>query len=117
MKEEIRAIKEKMKEEMKASQEGMKATVRVILQEMSWREETKACPEQQEGIQRKEIIVSSQKFPNKEASVETIRAMEDRSGDQQLAVGYQNPWKRRIKGHVIQGTPKEWTFRKRLRAQ
>jgi hypothetical protein len=42
-----------------------------------------------------EAIAEHQEVPNEEAAMETIRALEDRSGDHQPAVGYRNPLKRR----------------------
>lgn len=42
--------------------------------------------------------------------METVEAPEDRSGDQQPAVGYRNPKKDQPKDQVVQGTPKGRTF-------
>jgi hypothetical protein len=62
----------------------------------SWREETKACSEKWKTIPEEiEVVVERQKVPDEEAAVETIRAVEDRYEDQQLALGYWNPWKGR----------------------
>jgi hypothetical protein len=48
--------------------------------------------------------VKHQEVPNKEATVETIGALEDYSGDQQPAAGYQNPLKRWTKDVDVQRT-------------
>jgi hypothetical protein len=48
-----------------------------------------------------------QEVPNKEATVETIGALEDRSGNQQPTAGYQNPWKRWAKVNAVQGAPND----------
>jgi hypothetical protein len=45
--------------------------------------------------------------------VETIGALEDRSGDQQPAAGYRDPLKRRTKDDDVRRTPKGLTFKKR----
>jgi hypothetical protein len=45
-----------------------------------------------------------------EMKVETIRAPEDRSGDQRPAMVYRNPRKRRTKDYVVQVTFKEPKF-------
>jgi hypothetical protein len=50
-----------------------------------------------------EALAGRQEMPNKEAAVETMGALEDRSGDQQQAVGYRNPRKRRTKDPVKDG--------------
>jgi hypothetical protein len=49
-----------------------------------------------------EAIVEHQKIPNKEAAVETVGALKDRSRDQELAVEYQNPLKKWTKDGVLQ---------------
>jgi hypothetical protein len=41
------------------------------------------------------------KVPNEEAAVENIRALEDRSRNQRLAVVYQNPQKRRARDGFV----------------
>jgi hypothetical protein len=46
---------------------------------------------------------------NEEAVMETIRVLVDHSGDQQPAVGCQNPQKRRTRDNVVQGAPEGWT--------
>jgi hypothetical protein len=95
----------KIKEEMKTGQGEMRAIVSAILQE------TKAWPEKWVEISEEtEVSAEGQRIPNREATVETIRAMEVRSGGQQLAVGYHNPRKIRIKGNVIQRTSKGQIF-------
>jgi hypothetical protein len=52
-----------------------------------------------------------------EMEVETLRAPEDQSGDQRMAMGYQNAQKQRTKDDVICGTSKRWTFEKRCWVQ
>jgi hypothetical protein len=88
---------------MKTGQAEMKATVSAILQEMkSWQEEMKACTEKRDAIPEEgSVIVEHQKVLNEEAAVETTGALEDRSGDQLLIMGYKNPQKRWIKGNLI----------------
>lgn len=49
---------------------------------LTWKQEQEAS---QEGV---EALTEHQEVPNKEAAVETIRAQEDRYGDQQLALVY-----------------------------
>jgi hypothetical protein len=61
--------------------------------------------------------VGHQEVPNKEAVMETIGASEDRSGDQQLAVVFRNPLKRRTKDDIVRGTTKGLTFEKRRQTQ
>lgn len=73
----------------------MKATISAILQEM------KSYPEKREAIPEGEVIAQHQKVPNEEAAADTIRALEDRSGDHQLLMVFKYPQKRRIKGNVI----------------
>jgi hypothetical protein len=60
-----------------------------------------------------EAVAEHQEVPDKEAAMETIRALKDWSGDQQPAVEYWNPLKRRTKDSVVQGTPDGPTFEKR----
>jgi hypothetical protein len=48
-----------------------------------------------------EAITEHQEDPSEEAAVETIGTLGDRSGDQRLAMGYWNPWKRWAKDNVI----------------
>jgi hypothetical protein len=62
-------------------------------------------------------VVAHQEVPNERATVESVRAWEDRSGDQQSTVGYQNPWKRRTRDDDVQETPKGPNFGNRHRAQ
>jgi hypothetical protein len=51
--------------------------------------------------------------PDEEAAVETIKAPEGPSGDQQPAVGCRNPLKRCAEDHAIQGAPKIRRLEKR----
>jgi hypothetical protein len=97
-----------MKEEMKTYQAEMKATVSVILQEMkSQTEETKDRPEKRKAIAEElEVVTERQQVPNKEAAVEIIGVVKDRSGDQWPAVGCRYPLKRRTKENVLCGKPK-----------
>jgi hypothetical protein len=72
----------------------------------------KACPEKQEAIpEETEITEEHQKVPNEKA-VQIIRTLKEQSGDKQLAMGYQNPWKRQTKGTVVRGAHKGWTFKR-----
>jgi hypothetical protein len=57
-------------------------------------------------------VAELQEVPNEKAAMETVRALEDRSGDQLPAVGYRNPLNGRTKDDV-RGTPKGRTFEKR----
>jgi hypothetical protein len=54
-----------------------------------------------------------QEIPNEQTAVETIGALEGRSGDQRPAGGYRNPLKRRTKDSDARGTPKGRTPMKR----
>jgi hypothetical protein len=50
-------------------------------------EKTEASHEEEEANQEKgEAVAQHQEVPNEEAAVEMIRALEDLSGDQQLAM-------------------------------
>jgi hypothetical protein len=60
-----------------------------------------------------DAVAEHQEVPNGQAAVETIGALEDRSGDKRPAGGYRNPLKRRTKDDVVRGIPKGWTFKKR----
>jgi hypothetical protein len=64
-----------------------------------------------------EAIAEHQEVANEEAAVETVGIGEDRSGDQRTTVGSRKLLKRRTKDHVVQGTTKGHTFRKRRPAQ
>jgi hypothetical protein len=60
---------------------------------------TKACLEQTEENQGK--VETMMEVCLEEMKVETIRASEDRSGDQQPAVVSQNPLRRRTKDDIL----------------
>jgi hypothetical protein len=66
-------------EEMDSFQEEMKAMLETCLEKMELNPE---------GIK---AVAEHQDVPNEEAAVETVRALEDQSGDQQLAVGCCSP--------------------------
>jgi hypothetical protein len=90
---------------MKAGHEELNTTSEVSIDKME------ANPDEMEAV------VEHQKFPNEEVAVEIIGALKDCSGDQQQAVGYRNPLKRRTQDNDIRGTPKEPTFEKRRRTR
>jgi hypothetical protein len=54
-----------------------------------------------------DAVVDHQEVPNGQAAVETVGALEDRSGDQRPARRYQNTLKRRFKDNVVLETPKD----------
>jgi hypothetical protein len=83
------ACLEKTAATRKAWQEPVKFEIETELEEMN-ATESRAVAEHQE-------------IPNDEAAVETIGALEDRSGDQQSAVGYRTPLKRRTQDEVLRG--------------
>jgi hypothetical protein len=85
-----------MKEEMKTGQVEMKATLSAILQQMkSWQEAAKAYPEKWVTIPEEiEVIAECETVLKEEEAMETTGALEDRSGDLQLTMGYQNSQKR-----------------------
>lgn len=72
-----------------------------------------------EGIKATEPDVAAEhhEIPNEQTAVETIGALEGRSGDQRPAGGYRNPLKRRTKDDDVRGTPKGRTLLKRRWAQ
>jgi hypothetical protein len=64
-----------------------------------------------------EAVTARQEVPDDEAAIETIGALNDRSGNQRPAVGCRNPLKMPTKDNVVRGTPKGRTFEKRRRRQ
>jgi hypothetical protein len=63
---------------------------------------SEARPEKMEANpEETEAVAEHQKFPNEVVPVETIGALKDCSGDQQLAVGYRNPLQRRTQDKDI----------------
>jgi hypothetical protein len=81
-------------EEMKAILEEIKIVMETGLEEVKAMD-LEANPEEIDAV------AEHQEVPNKEAAVETIGALEDQSGDQQLAVEYQNLQKRWNKDDVV----------------
>jgi hypothetical protein len=68
----------------------------------SERERTEANQEKLEASPGKiEAAAEHQDIPNEAATMETIGALEDRSEDQLLSVGYRNPLKRSTNDSVV----------------